>query len=452
MALTKAHNRMIAGAITNVLDYGAVGDGATDDTTAIQAAIDAVDTAGGGEIFFPAGEYKCNVTLKKYVSLRGEGPLASILKPQFDDHVITFDNTDSVQYLKIESIGIEGDQTFTSQDGIHMTPGAGDRYNFIVFDNLRIRNCGRYGIRGVAAADGTGFPFIQSIHIEHCRIQDCLNAGISFDGRVLESSARDTAIVQNGGTSGANNNAELLLNATWGGGPRRFLFSNCALNHFQAISSGNTGTALKLEGTQQAMVQNCDFESANPFISISNSTSRATTIIGCKLQTTYTIANGIDIDAGRGIYIENNTFSATGTATNAINSNVVEGQVLNINVGSANFFSGYAQAWVDNPETTISSGTASISRTTFTVDTEANAATDDLDNIKNSIGNKAIPDGQVIVFGAANGARTVVVKNGTGNINCGSDITLDNTKDRVMLSYNSASETWSLISFSDNGP
>ena len=41
----------------NVLDYGALGDGQTLDSPAIQAAIDACSHAGGGTVYFPAGNY-----------------------------------------------------------------------------------------------------------------------------------------------------------------------------------------------------------------------------------------------------------------------------------------------------------------------------------------------------------------------------------------------------------
>lgn len=41
-------------------DFGAVGDGITDDTAAIQAAIDACEAAGGGTVFFPPGTYLVN--------------------------------------------------------------------------------------------------------------------------------------------------------------------------------------------------------------------------------------------------------------------------------------------------------------------------------------------------------------------------------------------------------
>lgn len=63
MGLTKVSYAMINGAPFNVLDYGAKGDGSTDDQPAIQAAIDAAVAAGGGTVYIPAGTYKMNDTL-----------------------------------------------------------------------------------------------------------------------------------------------------------------------------------------------------------------------------------------------------------------------------------------------------------------------------------------------------------------------------------------------------
>ena len=54
--------RLANQAVINVKDYGATGDGVTDDTAAIQAAVDAA--AGSASVLFPAGVYKLTSTVE----------------------------------------------------------------------------------------------------------------------------------------------------------------------------------------------------------------------------------------------------------------------------------------------------------------------------------------------------------------------------------------------------
>jgi hypothetical protein len=67
MPLTKVNYSMIDGAVANVLDYGAVGDGSTECASAFQAAIDT-----GKDVFVPIGTYKVSTALN--ITNRAGGP------------------------------------------------------------------------------------------------------------------------------------------------------------------------------------------------------------------------------------------------------------------------------------------------------------------------------------------------------------------------------------------
>ena len=93
---------------------------------------------------------------------------------------------------------------------------------------------------------------------------------------------------------------------------------------------------------------------------------------------------------------------------------------------------------------TIASGAITKpSEAYFMIDTEGASATDDLDTI-----NGGSFDGEVITIRAANGSRTVVVKDSTGNIRSAGDFPLDNGQDRMTLMYDGVN--WCETSRSDN--
>ncbi len=84
--------------IYNVLDYNAEGDGITDDTVAIQAAIDAAGAAGGGTVYFPAGRY--------LVSLRSGFTISSVKYAL----VVKYDNVTLLGAGKHQSVIVRTDE------------------------------------------------------------------------------------------------------------------------------------------------------------------------------------------------------------------------------------------------------------------------------------------------------------------------------------------------------
>ena len=76
---------------------------------------------------------------------------------------------------------------------------------------------------------------------------------------------------------------------------------------------------------------------------------------------------------------------------------------------------------------TISGGVITVDASSVIVDTESSDVTDNLDTIN------GVPDGGIIFVRAASSGRTVILKDGIGNLNLSADITLDNVTDVAAL-------------------
>ena len=87
--------------------------------------------------------------------------------------------------------------------------------------------------------------------------------------------------------------------------------------------------------------------------------------------------------------------------------------------------------YADMSEVTIAAGAVTVTQNLHYIDTEGDAATDDLNTINGGV------EGMMLICRVAVGGRDVVFKNGTGNIFMGdsADVTLSTTSDNIMLCY-----------------
>ncbi len=177
--------------IFNVKDYGAVGDGVTDDTAAIQAAVDAAAAAGGGQVYVPSGTYIVSggeeasdgcIMLKSNVYMYGDGMGETTLKladgsNQEITGIVRSAYGEETHDFGLSNLTIDGnrDNTTGKVDGWFngYIPGAEGQDSNVTLDGVEILNCSGYGFD----------PHEQTVNMV---IENCVSHGNGLDGFVAD--------------------------------------------------------------------------------------------------------------------------------------------------------------------------------------------------------------------------------------------------------------------------
>ena len=96
-------------------------------------------------------------------------------------------------------------------------------------------------------------------------------------------------------------------------------------------------------------------------------------------------------------------------------------------------------------ELTIATGAVTATGSVHSVDTESDAASDDLDTVNGGA------DGRLLVIRPITSARTVVAKDGTGNLIMAGDHSMDHSHDTTTFVYSSGFPGWMEIGRANSG-
>lgn len=175
--------------VYDVTSYGAQGDGTADDSNAIQAAVDAANSRGGGTIVFPAGVFRVTrgITIYSRIVLRGAGMGTTILKksngsgrypvlrsPGYEPGV---ENPVEISDWSLQNITLDGNKA----GGVLGNGAQMYGYGFTLF-NVSIRNCAERGLWAEFLADlpSSGEPL--EAMLANVRVHGCTRGGIFWNG------------------------------------------------------------------------------------------------------------------------------------------------------------------------------------------------------------------------------------------------------------------------------
>lgn len=171
----------------NAKEYGAVGDGVTDDSAALNELIGLVGKNGGGTIFLPKGVYMLDSALiwKSNVSLVGEGVGISVLKTRQAEGVgVGFSAIKGVNCTNctFEQFTIDGEEMNITSYTFNPKGVFIQYMTDCVFRDIVIKNTG---------ATGLGIDFLQNVAIDNVA---CYNCGRGWVGSGSEANVGGAGI------------------------------------------------------------------------------------------------------------------------------------------------------------------------------------------------------------------------------------------------------------------
>lgn len=194
------------GQVFNVKAYGAKGDGTTDDTSAIQSALNAAPS--GGTVYMPAGIYITSAPLTVPPGVKFEGSIRTLWFPSeggTQNGVLapaakimasaSFSGAAVVQVVDKDTGGYSaasGNQTLSgiTVDGSQL-PGGNTVDGFrsygsvmgVTMENCAVGNVGGHGFEtAYHTGSGEGYGFLNEIDMSHCVFDNCGLDGVHIVG------------------------------------------------------------------------------------------------------------------------------------------------------------------------------------------------------------------------------------------------------------------------------
>ncbi len=161
----------LSGQVFSVKDFGAMGDGLTDDTAAIQSGLNAACFGTSATLYFPAGTYNISAPLVTgcAMTITGDGPSASIILQTHQYtamHGIIANHSLVMQDIAVNTPALTVDYGMIAVVGgtsVAAAPMLGDTFTFVRFNSSGF-NFGM-DINGTSETD-----LIASITVEQCSI------------------------------------------------------------------------------------------------------------------------------------------------------------------------------------------------------------------------------------------------------------------------------------------